>query len=188
MRQAACVVVTESGSPNAELNALLTRLADGDRSAFAPAFRELWPRVMRLCMSMLKNEADAADAAQQAMERILVRAADYDPRRPALPWALGIASWECRTLLRKRTRRREVADPAVREKAAGSDPEQQLKDQEIARAVHAAMGELSELDRETLLATFWEQDAPVSGMTLRKRRERALQRLRTLWKRLYGLD
>ncbi|HKU41742.1 MAG TPA: sigma-70 family RNA polymerase sigma factor [Polyangiales bacterium] len=188
MRQAACVVVSQPGSPNAELKALLTRLAEGDRSAFAPAFGELWPHVMRLCTSMLKNEADAADAAQQAMERILVRAAEYDPRRPALPWALAIASWECRTLLRKRTRRREVTETAVGDQVAASNPEQQLEEQELARAVHAAMGELSELDRETLLATFWEQDPAVSGMTLRKRRERALQRLRTLWKRLYGLD
>ena len=188
MRQAAGVVVRHSGSPNAELNALLTRLAEGDRSAFAPAFRELWPHVMRLCTSMLKNEADAADAAQQAMERILVRAGDYDPARPALPWALAIASWECRTLQRKRTRRREVANSAVREEAITSDPEQQLEEQELARAVHAAIGELSDLDRQTLLATFWEQDAEVSGVTMRKRRERALARLRTLWKRLYGLD
>src|SRR5262245_44694217 len=90
VRQAACVVVREPGSPNAELTALLTRLAEGDRSAFAPAFRELWPHVTRLCTSMLKNEADAADAAQQAMERILIRAADYDPGRPVLPWALAI--------------------------------------------------------------------------------------------------
>lgn len=137
---------------------------------------------------MLKNEAEAADAAQQAMERILVRAGDYDPARPALPWALAIASWECRTLQRKRTRRREVADAALRDEATTSDPEQQLEEQELARAVHAAIGELSDLDRETLLATFWEQDAQVSGATVRKRRERALARLRTLWKRLYGLD
>ena len=182
------MVVRHPGTPNAELNALLTRLAEGDRSAFAPAFRELWPHVMRLCTSMLKSEADAADAAQQAMERILVRAGDYDTARPALPWALAIASWECRTLQRKRTRRREVADSAVREQATTADPEQQLEEQELARAVHAAIGELSDLDRETLLATFWEQDPQASGVTVRKRRERALARLRTLWKRLYGLD
>lgn len=188
MRQAACVVVRDPGSVNAELNALLTRLAEGDRSAFAPAFRELWPHVMRLCTSMLKNEADAADAAQQAMERILVRAAEYDSRRPALPWALAIATWECRTLLRRRTRRREVAESAASAELAGADPEQQLAEEQLATAVRATLGRLSELDRETLIATFWELEPPVSGMTLRKRRERALQRIRRLWKRLYGLD
>jgi DNA-directed RNA polymerase specialized sigma24 family protein len=29
----------------AELRRLMERLADGDRSAFAPAFRMLWPRL-----------------------------------------------------------------------------------------------------------------------------------------------
>ena len=52
----------------------------------------------------------------------------------------------------------------------------------------AALGELSEADRETLIATFWDEAASVSGATLRKRRERALDRLRKTFGRLYGLD
>ena len=171
----------------ADLNELMARLADGDRAAFTPVFRQLWPRVLRVCTSMLQNDADAADAAQQAMEKIFVRAADYDANRPALPWALAIASWECRTLLRKRWRRREAPE------AVGTEPTDQTTEEEFARHDLAqtaveAMGQLSEADRETLLATFWEEAASVGGATLRKRRERALTRLRAVLKRLYGLE
>jgi hypothetical protein len=69
--------------PDESLDASLARLARGDRSAFTTVFRELWPRTLRLCTGILKNEADAADAAQQALSKILERASEYDPERPA---------------------------------------------------------------------------------------------------------
>jgi DNA-directed RNA polymerase specialized sigma24 family protein len=109
--------MTKSLDPT--LDALMARLAEGDRSAFSPVFERLWPPALRLCANMLKNDADAADAAQHAMEKILVRASDYDPSRPALPWALAIASWECRTILRRRFRRREISDDSIQWLAAG---------------------------------------------------------------------
>src|SRR5436190_20458326 len=80
-----------------ELDALMARLADGDRSVFTLVFKRLWPPTLRLCNSLLRHEADASDAAQQAMQKVLERASDYDPQRPALPWALTVAAWECRT-------------------------------------------------------------------------------------------
>ena len=54
--------------------------------------------MLHLCKSLLKNEADAADAAQEAMQKVFTRAHQYDPTRHALPWALAIAAWECRTV------------------------------------------------------------------------------------------
>src|SRR6187549_2229779 len=88
------------------LDAALARVADGDRSAFAEVFAALHGPIERLCRSMLKSDADAADASQEALCKILERASDYDRSRAALPWALAIAAWECRTILRKRMRRR----------------------------------------------------------------------------------
>ncbi len=169
------------------IDALMARLAEGDRSAFTPVFELLWPPTLRLCASLLRNDADAADAAQQAMEKILVRASDYDPSRPALPWALAIATWECRTILRKRSRRKEVPEEnAPQPVARGSDEDHAQR--ELVRAALDVMGTLSETDREVLVSTFWEEAASVSGATLRKRRERALGRLRDAFRRLYGID
>jgi RNA polymerase sigma-70 factor, ECF subfamily len=170
----------------AQLDALVARLADGDRAAFTPVFQILWQPVLRLCSSLLKNDADAADAAQQALEKVLTRSGDYDRKRPAMPWALAIAAWECRTFARKRTRRREIPDEQVPD--AGSGSEEELAQRELTRAAVDALGELSPQDREVLVATFWEEATNVAGATLRKRRERALKRLRDTFKRLYGLD
>lgn len=99
---------------------------------------------------------------------------------------MAIAGWECRTLSRKRGRRREV-DEADHEQA-GEHPEDEVVQRNLAAAAIAALGELSAADRETLIATFWEEAASVSGATLRKRRERALDRLKKTFRRLYGLD
>ncbi|MFT3733417.1 MAG: sigma factor [Hyphomicrobium sp.] len=181
---------TTSGDP-AELDPLLARLADGDRSVFPQVFAQLWPPIHRLCRSLLKNEADAADAAQEALQKILERApADYDRNRPALPWALAIAGWECRTLLRKRQRRRELPEQEIAEPSV--DPEHSFVQQDLNRAALEALGSLSEVDRETLVATFWAEAASAPdaapAATVRKRRQRALARLRDTFRRLYGLD
>ena len=174
-----------------EMNALMARLADGDRAAFTPVFRTLWPKVHRLCVHLLHSDADADDAAQQAMEKILARASEYDPKRAALPWALGIAGWECRTLRRRQFRRREQPDdasPEVRDGGSGADDA--LAERDLVRAAMDALGTLSPRDQEALLATYFENGAPapVGGATLRKRRERALTRLRLAFRRLYAID
>jgi RNA polymerase sigma-70 factor (ECF subfamily) len=143
--------------------------------------------MQRFCLSMLKHEADAADAAQQAMAKIFERASDYDPKRPAMPWALAIAAWECRTLQRRRFRRRESPEDAAAE-PADERTESEIIRRDLTQAALTAMSELPEADREALLATFLDEAASVGGATLRKRRERALDRLRTAFRRLYGLD
>lgn len=169
-----------------ELDALMARLADGDRSVFADVFKRLWSPTQRLCMHLLQHDADASDAAQQAMQKILERASDYDARRPALPWALAVAAWECRTIRRRRGRRREAPMEAAGD-LAGVDGEAELVDRALTRAALSALGELSDADRETLLATFWGEPASTLGATFRKRRERALARLRNTFRRLYGI-
>jgi RNA polymerase sigma-70 factor (ECF subfamily) len=168
------------------LDALMARLADGDRSAFTPVFRRLWAPTFRMCMSMLKNEADAKDAAQQSMEKILARASSYDASRPAMPWALAIAAWECRTIRQVRRRRRETPDELVKEPMT-SGAEDEMARRDLTHAALEAMGQLSEADKETLFATFWEESASTSGATFRKRRERAVHRLRDAFRRIYGI-
>lgn len=172
---------------SADLDALMTRLADGERAAFDGVFEAVWDPILRLCRTLLRNEADAADAAQEALQKILLRASDYDRHRPALPWALALAGWECRTILRKRTRRAEVSDQPLLQ-LGGEHPESELEKRDLVAAALIAVGELSELDQEVLMATFGEESSSASGATLRKRRERAIDRLRTTFRRLYDLD
>ena len=94
-----------SDQPERELHALLSRLSQGDRSAFQPLFVALWPLLRRFSTRFLSSTADGDDAAQQALLKVFSRSREYDPTRPALPWLLAIATNECRTLRKRHLRR-----------------------------------------------------------------------------------
>src|SRR5207253_97157 len=91
----------------AALQREMCRLADGDRAAFEPVFAALWPVLRAFAARALPVPAEAEDAAQCALIKVFSRAAEFDASREALPWALGIAAYECRTLRKARSRRRE---------------------------------------------------------------------------------
>lgn len=173
-----------------ELLRLMTRLADGDRAAFAPLYVDLKPRVHALCRAMLGHEQDAEDAMQHALEKLFARASSYERGRPVIPWVLGIAAWECRAQRQKRKRRKEGPLAEVEPPLLVSDElSEEVARADLQRLAKAAMAALSEADREVLTATFWDEAtlAGVTGATMRKRRERALDRLRVSFRRLYGI-
>lgn len=171
------------------LNASMRRLADGDRAAFEPVYAALWPAIRAFCRRMLGGDADAEDAAQQALLKVFDRASSFDPDADALTWALAIAAWECRTARRRRTRSREAPDEHLPSVAADSPtPEDAAIARDLDDAAREVLGTLAEADRETLRATLLEgdRDPSISGAAFRKRRERAFARLREAWRRIYG--
>jgi len=168
------------------LSSLLVRLAEGDRSAFSRVFELLWPRIHGLCLSLLSHPQDADDAAQSAMEKILTRASEYDRTRAAVPWALGVAAWECRTLRARTRRRREVAaDDELSRIRADGVAEDELIRRELESAAVAVLQELSPTDRAALVTAFWEEARSAASPAARKQRQRALERLRVAFRRLY---
>ena len=60
-------------------------------------------------------------------------------------------------------------------------------ERDLVAAAQEVLGRLSPADQQTLLTTF-EGEAPtdVSAATFRKRRERAVSRLRDAWRLIYG--
>ena len=172
------------------LDHLVSRLADGDRTAIRPCFELLWPVVRNYCSHLLGGHEDAKDAAQQALEKVFSQAASYDPSRPALPWVLAIATWECRTVRRRWSRSREVGGlPESDVRDDGASPEDALIHVDQEHALKEAMSVLSPSDQATLQSVLDEvqpASRTVGGATFRKRRERAVARLRGLWRELYG--
>jgi len=90
----------------AALQEELIALARGERAAFDPLFRRLWP-LLRGFARRLLPPGEAEDAAQEALLRIFRRASEFDPERDALAWVLGVAAWQVRTHRTKARRRRE---------------------------------------------------------------------------------
>lgn len=170
-----------------ELTGLLARLADGDRSAFDLVYAALWPLISAFCARTLAM-ADSEDTAQVVLLKLFEQAPNFDRRADALMWALSIAKWEIRTV-RQRYARSKVdgLDHASETQDPEKDPESLLFEREIAQAVQAVVGMLSPSDRETLAVTMNDEgDTTVPHATLRKRRQRALARLKEAWRSVYG--
>lgn len=166
----------------------LSRLADGDRSAFTILMTELWPVVLAFVRKTVREAADAEDVAQEVFVKVASRIADYDRSRDGLTWVYAIAAFEVRTHLRRLQRRREA--PPLTQDAEPADPMPSpvdlMIDEEISRTLVGALGELSDADRALLGIGEPIADTELTGTAIRKRRQRALGRLRTVWSKLYG--
>ncbi len=174
-----------------QLNEHLRRLKGGDRAAARFVFDALWAPCLGLARGLLRGQADAdaKDAAQSALARLFEQAPSFDAARSGLGWALALVTWECRTLRKKRARTREDlsrdgvdgitnVNAAANAAGFGGDPLDQLvRAADVARVVDGFVA-LTEHDQSTLRALL---DGDAAGdPALRKRRQRALTRLRAL--------
>jgi RNA polymerase sigma factor (sigma-70 family) len=160
----------------------LADLADGDRDAFHPVFVRLWP-LLRGFAARCLPPAEAEDAAQEALLRVFARAAEFDRRRDALSWVLGIAAYEIRSARQRHRRRREQpAAELAAHRAPGHSPEESAVAGDLERALTGALATLSPRDAETLLAYARGERLDLPAATFRKRVERALARLRGAWR------
>jgi RNA polymerase sigma factor (sigma-70 family) len=161
------------------LSDLMTRLADGDREVCDPLFALLWPLVQAFANKLLDGHADAADAAQRALLSIYSRAIEFDRDGDALAWALGITRWECRTVIRSAERRRE--DPLDQDPRADLiSPELVLLENELMSLFEDDLTQLTVREREALgLVSSSDPRGPAD----RKRKQRALERLRSIWRK-----
>ncbi len=164
----------------------LTALARGDRAAFDPAFRRLWPLLRGFAARFLpRDEAD--DVAQEALLRVFARSSEFDTRRDALSWVLGIAAWQVRTHRARIRRRREDPSSLVAERPdGGPSPEATVIARSLSAALDRALAQLPATDAATLIAYARGERRDLPGPTFRKRVERALARLRARWRTDHG--
>jgi RNA polymerase sigma-70 factor (ECF subfamily) len=165
-------------------------LARGDRSAFQTVFSALWPFLRQFCGRVLHDDALAEDAAQAALMKVFLRATDFRLDGDVVAWALGIAVFECRSLRNRRTRRgEEIGHPALATvPVAGPTPEDAAIEASLGSALREVLQTLRPLDRETLEGFLAPTPAVRRTPLLRKRLQRALERLRTAWRETHGSD
>jgi RNA polymerase sigma-70 factor (ECF subfamily) len=165
-----------------ELDALMARLADGDRAAFDPLFASLHPRALAAARMRLPA-GDAEDAAQQALVRVFSRAHEFASGRPVLPWFYAVVANEVHGARRRRARAelREVSVEWSDPVADGEDPETALLREELRASARRAVAMLDDGSAEAIRALLGEGPRPdVEPSTFRKRVSRAYARLRVL--------
>lgn len=178
----------------AALDRWMAAAADGDRAAIAPLFHALWPVVVRYTARLVGDPTLAEDCAQDALVQLFGQLDRYDRGRDALTWALTLATWQARSLRRRRARRGESdpgpdprRDPGPEAADPGSlDGASLVEHRDLVRAALAALETLGPRDIETITLAVTDVDRAVAPATFRKRLERALARFRTSWRSRHG--
>lgn len=166
----------------AELNRLMIRLADGDRAAFQPIFAALWPRMRSWSIRLMMNTSEGEDAAQQALLKLFAQADRFDVEGDVFAWGLTLATWECKTLQRQNARR---AGKLLAEPMLNSSPEQHVIEADLLNAIEELVDELSPGD-QALLRLSPSTDQLPQTPTTRKKKERALAKLKAMWRKRHG--
>ncbi len=147
---------------------------------------QLWPVLLSYAERGLRDAQAAEDVAQEVLFRIASRISELDRTRDPLSWAFGIASFEILSQRRRHQRRRETLVGEAPEPAAEAPSvEDAVIQAELHAALAEALGQLSAADVEQLGPLGPGRLGPATP-AMRKRRQRALDRLRTIWRSLYG--
>lgn len=155
----------------------MLRLSQGDKSAFDVVFASVWPPICRYTAHLLGAGATAEDVAQRAVIRLFEDAPRYRPGSSVVAWALSLAYWEARTE-RKRIQRAktEALESHPRDLAPGALD--QMLDEEARREFQALLSSLSPEELGLLGLGSSDVLAGLQPSTVRKRRQRLLERLR----------
>jgi RNA polymerase sigma factor (sigma-70 family) len=161
-----------------DLDTLMSRLAEGDRGAFEPLFRALWPRALAAASRQLQAQA-AADAAQSTMMKLFSHAPRFERGSPVLPWFYAIVANEVRATQRRVKPHADVESAGGI--AAPGDPEQAAIEREMRRALASALDALDADSADAIAAVLGDKERPaIESAAFRKRVSRAYARLRML--------
>jgi RNA polymerase sigma-70 factor (ECF subfamily) len=122
--------------------------------------------------------------------KLFLNASEFREDGDGLAWALGIAAFECRTLRNRGLRRGESLGEAALVTVPGTQlsPEDTTIAADLRAAVLEVMHTLHPRDLEAIERVLDPTPAPPAGAVLRKRLQRALQRLRIAWRHTHGHD
>ncbi|HJQ99612.1 MAG TPA: sigma-70 family RNA polymerase sigma factor [Candidatus Polarisedimenticolaceae bacterium] len=164
----------------------MARLADGDRSAFTPVFEILWPLLSSFARRVLGDAALAEDVAQHALVVVFAQASRFDTSHDAAAWAVAIAANECRNARRRRSRWAALPEDALSRPDPRDGPEAEAIARDLVEGAVALVGQLKPEDAAALEAVWRGEKTGLPPATLRKRVQRASERLRTLWRSRHG--
>lgn len=135
------------------------------------------------CRTMLRDERDAEDAAQEVFVTVLRRADQLGTVQKPLPWLMKVSRLTCLWVRRKRRRELPIEEAAI---DASYDPEPPLEPGKGLERVRVAMERLPERYQSVLTMHYQQGMGPeeiaqameVSRGTLRVLLHRAVMRLR----------
>lgn len=140
-----------------ELAALLARVSGGDKAAFAALYRLTSAKLFASIRRILRSQAAAEDAVQEAYVRIWRRAGDFDPAIASpVAWMTTIARHAAIDMLRRGSERVSAGsagvDPEVLERLA--DPAQDGARLSAGSRLAGCLGGIEEDRRSMVLLAY----------------------------------
>ncbi len=129
---------------------LIKSILAGDKDSFAELVRRHHQKIIALCRSLLRNPAEADDAAQDAFLKAYKALSTFTGEAQFSTWLYQIAYHHCLDVLRKRTREKLDSWDALLEEKAGqmeallstpANAELSLENQDLARRMLATLSE-----------------------------------------------
>jgi RNA polymerase sigma-70 factor (ECF subfamily) len=171
---------------NVQLNALLTRMAQGDMAALESFYKLTHSSVYAFIFKRLRNAADAAEVLNEVMLEVWRSAGRFEGRSQVLTWVLGIANYKLLDLLRKRQEHVSEEVPLDLPDPNAVDMSVVLANAADAELVRRCLERLSDDHRMVMHLSFYEElsyqeiaeiaDAPVG--TIKTRMFHAKQSMR----------
>ena len=162
----------KNSNPESEAE-YIRRILQGEKDLFHDLIRPCERGIYFLLLSLLKNETEAEDAAQQAVIKVYLNLKNFRGESQFRTWVLSIARNEGLGRLRRQTSRREDSLEADTEEQNGDFtpailtswreiPTEALEKKELAAILRAGIDSLPEIYRNIILLR------DIEGMDIRE--------------------
>jgi RNA polymerase sigma-70 factor, ECF subfamily len=137
--------------------ALIGRIANGDRLAMQVLFARHHVRVYRFVLRLVRNEAKAEDLISEVFLDVWRQAGKFEGRAAASTWMLSIARFKALSVLRKRTEEEldEATAGAIEDQA--DNPEVSLAKKDKASVLRQCLNRLSAEHREVVDLVYYHE-------------------------------
>jgi RNA polymerase sigma-70 factor (ECF subfamily) len=174
--------------PDAEL---VARAGKGDRGAAQVLMNRHLPKLMTLARRMLKNQAEAEDAVQDAFLRLWKHAKHWRPGQARFEtWLYRVALNQCYDRLRRKPM--SGLEDAEHVADAAPDPEASLGQSDISKVVARAIEDLPPRQRAAIVLCHFQdcgnmEAAEILGVSVEALESLLARGRRALRERLEGL-
>jgi RNA polymerase sigma-70 factor (ECF subfamily) len=114
-------------------------------------------RLYRLCLSLLREPAQAEDAAQESFVRIWKALPTYDGRASLSTWSYTIARNRCLTALQRRRDEATLSDPEIAVEAEAAAAQAATDPDDRGQLLRELVDALPERYRRTLTLFYYEE-------------------------------
>ena len=143
--------------PSAEVDRLVSRVAEGDRLALKSLYERTASKLYGICRRVTGDDADAQDVLQEVFVLVWRKAARFDPAKAsAITWLATLA--RNKAVDRVRARRQSIAPLDEADEIASDAPSQldMIESAEDASRLKHCLEELDERARSMIRTAFFD--------------------------------